>query len=137
MRLFKSSEYAIRCLVYMARCGDEICSVKRLSDALEIPYKFLGRLMSRLGAAGIVTAVHGKHGGYHIARPLDQLRLVDIIDVVEGMESYDRCILGFETCDDENPCPMHERWTEQKRRIVAMLETTTLADLAREHGKRI
>ncbi len=137
MRLFKSSEYAIRCLVYMAVNGNEVCSVKTLSDALDIPYKFLGRLMSRLGGAGIVTSSHGKHGGYRIARPLDQVRLADIIDIVEGLENYERCILGFETCDDENPCPLHDQWKGHKEGILHMITDVTLEDMARSDSKRI
>ena len=136
MRLFKSSEYAIRCLVYMATSDCEMCTVKMLSDALDIPYKFLGRLMSRLGAAGIVTVRHGKYGGYRIARPLDEVRLADIIEVVEGLENYDRCILGFATCDDENPCSLHEHWSGHREGIRGMINNVTLADLARSDSKR-
>lgn len=137
MRLYKSSEYAIRSLVAMAHGGEGLYSVKRLSDSLGIPYKFLGRLMSRLGAAGVVEAVQGKGGGYRIARPLDDIRLAEIVDVVEGLESYDRCILGFDRCDEENPCPMHEFWTVHKLGIVDMLHTTTLAQMAASEGRRI
>lgn len=137
MRLFKSSEYAIRCLVYMASSDCEVCSVKKLSDSLDIPYKFLGRLMGRLGAAGIVAAQHGKNGGYRIARPLDEVHLAHIIDVVEGLENYDRCILGFETCDDENPCPLHDHWSGHREGIRGMIENVTLDDLARSDSKRI
>ena len=137
MRLFKSSEYAIRSLVYMAVSGIEVCSVKTLSDALDIPYKFLGRLMSRLGAAGIVTSQQGKLGGYSITRPLHEVHLADIIDVVEGLESYDRCILGFDTCDDKNPCPLHDQWSGHKDGIRSMIDNVTLADLAQSDSKRI
>jgi Rrf2 family protein len=136
LRLFKSSEYAIRCLVFMATSECELCSVKKLSDALDIPYKFLGRLMSRLGAAGIVAALKGKNGGYQIARPMEEVYLADIIEVVEGLESYDRCILGFETCDDDNPCPLHDHWTGHKEGIRNMIDHTTLADLAQSKSTR-
>ncbi len=137
MHLSKSSEYAIRCLVYMAMGDGEVCSVKTLSESLGIPYKFLGRLMSRLGSAGIVAAQHGKLGGYRIARPLHEVKLADIVDVVEGLESYERCILGFATCDDDNPCPLHERWHDLREAIRSMLDSTTLADLALSGSRRI
>ncbi len=136
MRLFKSSEYAIRCLVYMAISDHDVCSVKKMSDALDIPYKFLGRLMSRLGTAGIVAAQHGQRGGYSIAKPLDEVRLADIIDVVEGLENYNRCILGFETCDDSNPCALHEEWSSHREGIRDMIDNVSLADLARNKGMR-
>ncbi len=52
MRLFKSSEYAIRCLVYMATDTGDLCPVQRLATELNNPFKYLGRLMSRLCEAG-------------------------------------------------------------------------------------
>jgi len=138
MRLYKSSEYAIRCLVFMAH-GDreDLHSARHLSDELGIPYKFLGRLMSRLGTAGIVEAVQGKGGGYRIARPLDSIRLENIVEIVENMESYDRCILGFDRCDDDNPCPLHEFWTTPKQGILDMMHDVPLAQMAASKGRRI
>ena len=137
MRLYKSSEYAIRCLVSMAHSGGGVHSVKSLSDNLGIPYKFLGRLMSLLGSQGVVESVQGKGGGYRIVRPLNEIHLSEVIDIVEGMESYERCILGFDKCDDKNPCPMHEFWTGHKDGILHMLTETTLAQLAESEGRKI
>jgi len=137
MRLSRSSEHAIRCLVFMAQRDGKVCSVKTLSDALGIPYKFLGRLMSRLGSAGVVIARHGKGGGYRIARPLREVTLADVVEVVEGLESYERCILGFATCDDAHPCPLHERWHGPRESIRNMLDGTTLADLAVNGCRRL
>ena len=137
MRLYKSSEYAIRCLVSMAHCGGGVHSVKSLSDKLDIPFKFLGRLMSLLGSHGLVEATQGKGGGYRIVRPLEDIRLAEIVDIVEGLDNYERCILGFERCDEKNPCPMHEFWTGHKEGILEMLNTTTLAQLAESEGKKI
>lgn len=137
MRLYKSSEYAIRCLVAMAHGSVDLHSAKTLATSLGIPYKFLGRLMGRLTAAGMVESVQGKAGGYRIARPLDEIRVADIVDIVEGLESYDRCILGFERCDDQNPCPMHEFWTGPRQGITDMMNDVTLAQMAAGAGRRI
>jgi len=137
MRLFKSSEYAIRCLVYMAGRKEELCSVKQLSERLDIPYKFLGRLMAQLGNEGVVESVRGKNGGYRIARPLDRIHMADVVDIVEGMENYDRCILGFDRCDDENPCAMHGFWTEHKDGIQRMMREVSLAQMIESGGTRL
>lgn len=137
MRLFKSSEYAIRCLVFMATADCELCAVNRLSDELNIPYKFLGRLMGRLREAGLVDSVRGKNGGYHIARPLDKIRLEQIVEAVEGLELYDRCLLGFERCDEDNPCPLHEFWSGPRESIKHMMADVTLAQMVKSEGKKI
>jgi Rrf2 family transcriptional regulator, iron-sulfur cluster assembly transcription factor len=137
MKLFKSSEYAIRCLVFMAVSECELCSVKRLSAELNIPFKYLGQLMGHLREAGFVESVRGKNGGYRIARPLEEIRLEQIVDSVEGLKSYDRCILGFEQCDENNPCPLHEFWSGPKESIQQMLAHVTLAQMVKSKGKKI
>ena len=137
MRLFKSSEYAIRCLVYMAGRHEELCSVNQLSEQFGIPYKFLGRLMTQLKSAGMVEAIRGKNGGYRIAQPLDQIHMADIVDLVEGMEHYDRCILGFDSCDDENPCAMHSSWSEHKEGILRMMNEVNLAQMIESGSTRL
>ncbi len=137
MRLYKSSEYAIRCLVSMAHGCEDLCSAKHLSDSLDIPYKFLGRLMGRLKTAGIVEAVQGKGGGYRIARPLDAVCIADIVDAVEGLDNYDRCILGFDSCDDENPCPMHPFWAGHKDAVLDTMKSVTLAQMAASVDRRL
>ena len=137
MRLFKSSEYAVRCLVYMATSCPGLCPVQKLSDELSIPFKFLGRLMGRLREAGFVESVRGKNGGYRIAKPLSDIRLEQIVDTVEGLENYDRCILGFERCDEDNPCPMHEFWTGPRASIQQMMADVTLADMVKSKGTKL
>lgn len=137
MRLFKSSEYAIRCLVYIAGLEDKMCSVKDLSDALNIPYKFLGRLMARLRDAGLVASIRGKNGGYALNPDWGTIRLERIVDVVEGLEAFDRCLLGFPLCDSENPCPMHDHWQGPRAQVREMMAEVTLEELAKSPGRRL
>jgi Rrf2 family protein len=121
----------------MATSDCDLCPVQRLATELNIPFKFLGRLMGRLRAAGFVESVRGKHGGYRIARPLEDIRLEDIVETVEGLGTYDRCILGFERCDEENPCPMHEFWKGPKAGIQQMMAEVTLAEMVESGGTKI
>jgi Rrf2 family iron-sulfur cluster assembly transcriptional regulator len=137
MRLYKSSEYAIRCLVSMAHGGDDLYSTKCLSESLAIPYKFLGRLMGKLREIGIVEAIQGKGGGYRIAKPLGEICIADIVDAVEGLDNYDRCVLGFDSCDDENPCPMHPYWADHKDAVLKTMKTVTLAQMAASVDRRL
>ncbi len=137
MRLSISSEYAIRCLAYMANAEADLCPVKHLSDRLNIPYKYLGRLMGRLREAGLVESVRGKNGGYRIARPLTEIRLEQIIETVEGLDDFNRCLLGFERCDEDNPCPMHDFWAQPKEGIQQMIANVSLADMVEAKGKKL
>ena len=136
MRFQKSTEYAIRCLVYMVSQDETPFSVKRLSRDLQLPYKYLGRLMSSLAAAQIVSATRGKNGGYRLARKPEEIRLYDIVRVVEGEDDVHRCVLGFDECSDAHPCALHSRWKEVREVLLNMERSVTLRDLAEQKGIR-
>jgi len=129
MRFQKTTEHAIRVMVFLANHLNERYSVNRLHQVLEIPYKYLGRLMHRLSNAGLVDVTQGKKGGYRITRDLSEIHLHEIVGVVEGLEDYHRCVLGFPECSSENPCPLHHMWMERQESIKDMVYKTTLADL--------
>jgi Rrf2 family protein len=129
MRLSKTTEYAIRAMAYLARRPDDSASVAHLAETLSIPYKYLARLMTQLSQAGLLTSTQGKKGGYRIARPLEQIYIHQIVEVVEGLENYHRCVLGYPACDDQNPCCMHHLWEPQLHGVRDMIFNHTLADL--------
>jgi Rrf2 family protein len=129
MRFQKTTEYAIRVMVYLAKHTGDRLSTRALHEALDIPYKYLGRLMSKLADAKLVDVELGSQGGYQIIKNLDSIYLYQIADLVEGLEDYERCILGFQQCSDEHPCSLHNRWIERRDNIKSMLFETSLADL--------
>ncbi len=129
MRFQKTTEYAIRVMVFLASYPEQRFSVNVLHKKLNIPYKYLGRLMHTLSQTGMVEVEQGKHGGYKVNSNLDKIYLYQVIGAVEGLENYDRCILGFPECSDENPCPLHKAWLERREAIKEMIYNTTLADL--------
>lgn len=129
MRFQKTTEYAIRVMVFLAASQHEVYSVNRLHRELNIPYKYLGRLMHKLTQAEFVTVTHGKQGGYRINSYRQPIYLYQIIGLVEGLENYDRCVLGFDACSDDNPCPMHQIWLDFRNDLRDMIYNTTLEDL--------
>ena len=130
MRFAKTSEYAIRVMVFLSDHRDGLYSVNKLHQLLNVPYKYLGRLMSKLAVAGLVEAVQGKQGGFRLNSAREPIYLSDIIDIVEGLDDYNRCVLGFEACSDENPCSLHQFWLKHLESINKMLYKTSLSDLS-------
>jgi len=132
MRFSKTTEYAIRVIVFLSDHRSELYSVNKLHQKLNVPYKYLGRLMSKLAASGLVEVAQGKQGGFRINSNREPIYLYQIIDVVEGLADYERCVLGFPTCSDENPCSLHKYWLENLEGIKKMVYEVSLQDLARE-----
>jgi len=129
MRFQKTTEYAIRVMVYLAKHKTKRFSANTLHKKLDIPYKYLSRLMSKLSAADLVDVRSGKLGGYKMKHKLSEIYLYQIADLVEGLEDYERCLLGFPNCSDERPCSIHQQWMDHREGIRDMLYNTSLADL--------
>jgi Rrf2 family protein len=129
MRFAKTTEYAIRVMVFLSHNRDQIFSVNRLHSLLNIPNKYLGKLMTKLASAGLVYVSQGKQGGYQMNRDRSPIYLKEIIDTVEGLDNYDRCVLGFEDCSDDNPCSLHKYWMKPKEGINNLIQNTSLDDL--------
>lgn len=129
MRFNKTTEYAIRVMVFLSHNRDQMFSVNRLHTLLHIPYKYLGKLMTKLANAGLVNVFKGNKGGYQLNTERSPVYLEEIIDIVEGLENYDRCLLGFDTCSDKNPCSLHKFWVEHKEGINHLIQETSLEDL--------
>lgn len=129
MRFQKTTEYAIRVMAYLAKNNQDRFSVNALHQQLQIPYKYLSRLMHTLANAGLVEVAHGKQGGYQVVRDLSTIYLYQIVGVVEGLDDYQRCVLGFPECSNDNPCTLHRIWLERQESIREMIYNTTLADL--------
>jgi len=85
--------------------------------------------MQQLEKAGFLEVKQGKTGGYRCSGSADQVTISKIIEAVEGLEDYSRCLLGFESCSDVTPCPMHRLWAPYREAIYAMLNNTTLKQL--------
>ncbi len=129
MILTKTTEYAVRVLAYMAKNNEKLLSAKYLHEQLNIPYKYLTQLMTKLAKGGCLVSVKGREGGFRIIKDLKDITLANIIQNVEGMDSFNACILGFHECSSENPCAMHYVWEENKKQLLHTLETTSLNDL--------
>ena len=130
MKFSKTTEYAIRVMVFLSDHRDALYSANKLHHSLKVPYKYLSRLMSKLAAAGLVESVQGKQGGFRICPACEPIYLYQIIDVVDGLSDYNRCVLGFEECSDENPCSLHNVWLPHLKGIKDMLYNVNLQDLA-------
>ena len=129
MRFQKTTEYAIRVMVFLTNNPDAWYSANRLHKILDIPYKYLGRLMHTLTKAGLLEVSMGKQGGYRINTDRATIYLYEIIGAIEGLDSYNRCVLGFAECSEENPCPLHQHWLKQQEGLKEMVYNISLKDL--------
>ena len=127
-----STEYAIRAITHLALLpAGTLAGAREISRAESIPMPFLSKILQRLCRRKLVRSFKGLRGGYELARPSEQVTLQDLVAATNGDELEGRCVLGLAQCDADRPCPLHDQWKEIRGQMVAMLEKTTIADLAR------
>src|SRR5262252_3872278 len=87
-------------------------------------------LLEKLVKGNILKSAKGRGGGFTCARPAHQITLMQIIEVMEGPQCFDRCVVGLDKCNDTMPCAQHDLYKPIRQRLKDYLNTTTLADMA-------
>lgn len=128
MNFNKTTEYALRILSYMSLDSTKLYTSNELFDKLQIPFRYLRKQMNFLLKQGLLVSIQGKQGGYQIARPLNEISLMDIVEATEDLNNENRCFFGFQECPLTNRCAMHDKWGEVRNKTFEILRTMTLLD---------
>ncbi|MGF1471430.1 MAG: RrF2 family transcriptional regulator [Rubrobacteraceae bacterium] len=131
MQVSAKADYALRAALELAAAEDE-GPIKggRISEAQNIPVKFLENILLELKHAGIVRTQRGASGGYWLAHPAKEISLAEVIRAVEGPLANVRGE-GPEKVEYTGAAqPLREIWIAVRANLRAVLEAVTLADLA-------
>ena len=128
----RSAEYAIRAFVNLAQVPDgSYAMVKQIAAEEEIPAHFLAKILQQLARKGLLRSSKGPTGGFLLRVPPDEVRLLDIVEALDGLSEYEKCASGLAECSDDMPCPLHDSWKPLRSRIMDYLGRNTIADLAK------
>lgn len=138
MRTTAKVDYAVRATVNLARSdGDAAPRTAPHRKAHEIaaeegiPPKFLEAILADLKRGGLVHAQRGAEGGYRLARPGDEIAVADIIRAVEGPLADVRGERPEALAYSDELASLQRMWIALRVNLRAVLEATTVADLAR------
>jgi len=134
--------YGLRAALYIASAQDgrQFIPVREIAEALDLSFYFLAKIVQLLTRRDLLVSFKGPNGGVALARPAQEITLLEVIRTIEGYDPLSGCVLGLERCSDENPCPLHASWTAIRNRMDSFFGGTSLADLAggiRDHLVRL
>ena len=131
MLLSKACEYGLRAALYLASLDDDgYVSIRTISDRLDISFTFLTKIFQQLNEAGLSESHRGPNGGVAFTRSTDAITLYEIVVAIDGEALFEECVLGLPNCGTDTPCPIHERWTEERGRLEGLFKQHTLDDMA-------
>ena len=137
MQVLASEEYGLRCLLQVARGGEEApVSIPAVARAEGLSVDYAAKLLRRLRLAGLVRSTRGVDGGYRLARPAGEITVWSALEALGGeffSDAFCACHTGVRRrCARSRDCSLRPLWRELQEAVRRRLERIQLADLLRD-----
>jgi Rrf2 family protein len=132
--LSNTSKYAIRAVIYLALFStkEKKAGIKEISAELNIPSPFLGKILQLLARHHILGSSKGPHGGFYLNKPAIDISLMEIIELIDGSDAFNTCVIRTTPCDPANPCSLHDKISQLRNQERMLYSTESIADLVSE-----
>ena len=132
----KSSEYALRALIYLAQHKDRWpIPGREIAKGVGIPAKYLQKILGDLTRTKVLESSPGRTGGFRLCRPGARIPLLEVLTPFERFQTG-RCPFGNAVCSDRNPCRAHHEWKKVVDAEQRFLREMTIGDVAEPIGSK-
>lgn len=129
LRVTKLTDYASVVLTVLAADADTVQSAAGLAERTGLEAPTVAKLLKPLAQAGLVQAFRGANGGYRLARPADDITLVEIVEAIEGPLAMTDCSVHDGQCGLERSCGARANWRRINDMVADALRKVSLADM--------
>lgn len=126
-------EYALRAMMHLASTGGAAETGDKIASATRVPPGYLSKVMRDLVLAGLVRSFRGPNGGFTLARPVDDISILDVVTAVDPIRRIDRCPIDDPHHTDL--CALHRRLDDALAIVEQTFRATSLADVLRGNGR--
>ncbi len=130
--LSKTCKYGLRGVIYLAVHSKEnkLVGIKKISEDLEIPTPFLGKILQTLARHKILISTKGPNGGFGLAKNASEIRLIDIVLLLDGDDLFENCLISLKKCSERGKeCTLHKEYSIIRKKIKELFTNKTIADL--------
>ncbi|MBK7134092.1 MAG: Rrf2 family transcriptional regulator [Bacteroidales bacterium] len=134
----KETEYALRGLVYikLQNLKNRRPGTAEIAKEIEAPPFYTAKILQRIVRVGLLESLKGKGGGFFFDENKPDLPLVKLITATEGDKSFSGCGFGLKHCNENNPCPLHEKYAPIRYSINKLVSEETVQSLAEKVYKK-
>tara|TARA_Y100001001_G_scaffold140625_1_gene144158 strand:+ start:162 stop:587 length:426 start_codon:yes stop_codon:yes gene_type:complete len=129
LKIAKLTDYAVVILSFMAE-REQKATAGFIAEKVRLSLPTVAKIMKQLAAAGLIGSIRGVGGGYKLERSADDIKLIEVIEAMEGPVALTACVEGVEhECALLQHCPASGRWDMVNNAIRQALGDVTLADM--------
>jgi Rrf2 family protein len=134
----KETEYALRGLVYikLQNLKSRRPGTAEIAKEIEAPPFYTAKILQRIVRVGLLESLKGKGGGFFFDENKPDLPLETLIIATEGDRSFSGCGFGLKHCNENNPCPLHEKYAPIRDSINKLVSEETVQSLAEKVYKK-
>ncbi|MDA8427487.1 MAG: Rrf2 family transcriptional regulator [Treponema sp.] len=123
------TQYGIRALVHLAMSEARSSTSAEIAKAQSISPKYLEGILGQLKNSGLVLSERGAHGGYRLAREPEAIRMLEVVEALEGEVKPVGCLEDSVHCDFDVGCLPRRFWSGLKETIDEYFASKTLKDV--------
>lgn len=138
MKISTKGHYGVQAMFDLAQhFGEGPISLKSVAERQGLSEHYLEQLIAVLRKAGLVKSVRGAQGGYVLAREPADIKVGDIIRVLEGPIAPVECVSqeDADQCLKAEFCITRNVWEKVRISIEDVLDSITLADMCKDAEK--
>lgn len=133
MLLSRACEYGIQAVLYLAKHREApYISIKEIAERNNISFHFLGKILQTLTQKGLLISYKGPKGGVQLAKSPAKITVLQVVEAIDGLDFFQKCVIGMPACGDEAPCALHTKWGKIRQEIYEMLSDKSIAQLLEE-----
>jgi len=139
IKLSTKGRYGARLMLNLAhhyKNGNEAVILKNVSEEEEISIRYLEQIVITLKINRLVKSIRGAGGGYSLAKRPSDIKLIEILNVLEGTCCLVDCVDDEDYCHLIPICATHDIWKEASRLLKDYFESITLQDLIEISNKK-
>lgn len=129
----KKCELGLKAVLFLAKQENNLTfNATDISNSIDAPKEFVAKVLQELTTEGIIASKKGKNGGFYLNKSPKDIRLIDIVKAIDGLDVFNNCVLGFSGCGTNNHCPVHSKWGVIRNMAFDMLNNETLEELSKK-----